>query len=363
MRFAGPLLLSSLTPLLAQQIAFTAERCKQLIEAFAVPTEARAAAREFTGLGAAALPFVHRALHDSRPLVVQWTLYATASLRCDLESLRDPIRALAKNKDPGIAIAAQQAWPAIDGKGRVLLADYQANQVLAFEGDESTTLFADLRMVMSAVPLLGGGHLVTVYGTNQVIEFDAKGEEVWAFGKTHEPSDAERLPNGHTLIADSGNQRVIEVDRAGDVVWSYEEKILPIDADRLANGNTLIANYNAGGAIEVDPSGKVVWQFPGDNIRDADRLLDGTTLLTLTDQKRVLLVDMAKQPLREWKFDFEPNDSELLADGHLVAAGRGTVVEIDANGEELWRCKISFAGRVLRLGARAEARPEPRSGK
>jgi hypothetical protein len=100
----------------------------------------------------------------------------------------------------------------------------------------------------------------------------------------------------------------------------------------------------------VSPAGKIVWQWRSDNVRDADRLLDGTTLLTDTNGKSVLRIDAQHKTLRSWSVGFEANDAELLPNGHLVVAGNETVVEFDHAGKEVWRAKIGYAGRVARHG-------------
>jgi len=64
------------------------------------------------------------------------------------------------------------------------------------------------------------------------------------------------------LITEYCGNRVIEVDHSGNIVWQisvYE----PYDAERLINGNTLIAQYRNYNVIEVDNSGNIIWQPPG----------------------------------------------------------------------------------------------------
>jgi hypothetical protein len=326
------------------------ERATALLQELAVPERCLDAARELCALGPAVLPGLHKMLVDPRPEVVQRALFVASGLSGDVESLRMPIRRCLEHKDPGIALAAQAAWPALDGGGSTLVTDYGKHRVVRFVGEEEREVLADLNMVMGVQQLENGNLLVAGYGQNRIVEFDANGAEVWTFTDVASPSDAERLPDGNTLIADSDNTRVIEVDRAGKIVWSYSDNLRPIDADRLANGNTLISSYEASGVVEVSPAGKVVWQWRSDNVRDADRLLDGTTLLTDTSGRCVLRVDAQHRTLRSWPVDFEANDAELQPSGHLVVGGDGAVVEFDHAGKEVWRAKVGYAGRVARHG-------------
>lgn len=337
-----------------------AERdAKAWLDALASPGAGRETVRELVQLGPAALPALHRALCDPRPEVVQWSLFACSALPGDVASLREPIRRHLANRHLGIALAARQAWPVLDGGGRTLVADYHANSVLQIEPDGSSGELVGVGMAMSATRLPDGNLLVAAYRDDRVIEFDPSGNEVWSFADVVHPSDAQRLPDGNTLIADSSNTRVVEVDRDGEIVWSYDHDVRPIDVDRLGNGNTLIASYHASGAVEVDRAGNVVWQWPGQNVRAADRQLDGTTLLALTDEHRVVLVRPDNTLVREWQVPFDANDAALLANGHLVVAGEGAVVEWDDAGTEVWRAPVRYAGRVARLGVRAET-PVPR---
>ena len=308
------------------------------------------AARELTALGPAALPVLHKALADPRPDVVCQALFVASGLSGDVESLRDPILRCLRHKELGVALAARDAWPALDGAGATLVTDYHAGKVLRLVGDTSQELLTGFPFVMGVQQLPDGHLLVAAYQQHRVLEFDARREESWAFAGVRQPSDAERLPDGHTLIADSGNGRVIEIDRAGEVVWTFDQEVRPIDVDRLANGNTLIASYNASGVVEVDRSGVVVWQWRAKNVRDADRLLDGTTLITDCEAQCVLRVDSEHKTLRTWQVGVACNDAELLPNGHLVVGGEGAVVEFDHEGKEVWRAKVGYAGRVARHG-------------
>jgi hypothetical protein len=325
-------------------------RAAELLKELGQPDRCLDAARELVALGPAALPALHKALVDPRPEVVRQALFVASGLTGDIESLREPILRCLRHKDLGVALAARDAWPALDGGGATLVTDYHAGKALRLCGDETKEVVSGFPMLMGVQQLPDGHLLLAAYGQNRVVELDEKGEESWACTDVQQPSDAERLPDGHTLIADSVGLRVIEVDRAGQIVWTFDQDVRPIDVDRLANGNTLIASYKASGVVEVDRSGKVVWQWRAENVRDADRLLDGTTLITDCEAQCVLRVDSEHRTLRTWKVGFACNDAELLPNGHLVVGGDGAVVEFDHDGKEVWRAKVGYAGRVARHG-------------
>jgi len=220
-------------------------------------------------------------------------------------------------------------------------------------------VLASQPMLMHAARLPDGHLLVTAYGDNCVLELDAQGGEVWRQTGLKKPSSAQRLPDGHTLIADSSALRAVEVDPHGEVVWQYAVNVRPIRVTRLGNGNTLICSYQASGLIEVSPRGEIVWQMPGKNVRDADRLPDGTTLVTRTDEQRVVLVDRELRVLHEWKFAFDPYAAELQPDGHLLVGGSGHLVEVDDAGVEVWSEKVTHVSEVARYGRRAAAEAKP----
>ncbi len=55
-----------------------------------------------------------------------------------------------------------------------------------------------------------------------MIEVTPKGKVVYELKGLNRPSDADRLPNGHTLVAQRGE--VSEYDAKGKKVWSVKMK-------------------------------------------------------------------------------------------------------------------------------------------
>jgi hypothetical protein len=124
------------------------------------------------------------------------------------------------------------------------------------------------------------------------------GEVVWHLGEDdehdtlyeqHNPDYLESESGTETvLVADSENDRIVEYTRDGDG-WSRTWTLggggifggespldWPRDADRLANGNTLVSDSQNSRVLEVTPAGEVVWEvYAPWLVYDAARIPDG----------------------------------------------------------------------------------------
>jgi hypothetical protein len=69
--------------------------------------------------------------------------------------------------------------------------------------------------------LPSGNVLVPLYTQNQVVEFNATGQQVWKM-EVERPTAVSRLPNGNTLIGSRYTRKAIEVDKSGKKVWEYD---------------------------------------------------------------------------------------------------------------------------------------------
>lgn len=112
----------------------------------------------------------------------------------------------------------------------------------------------------------------------------------------------------HRFLAFGGATRIVEED--GRVSWSFPEGSR--DGQMLPNGNILLALSRSdarphGAVVEVapDPGGKggrIVFEFAGtqSEVNTAQRLADGTTMLTEAGEKpRILVVDAKGAIVRE----------------------------------------------------------------
>jgi hypothetical protein len=95
----------------------------------------------------------------------------------------------------------------------------------------------------------------------------------WGAGALEEQHDPSLLEDGHILVFDNGTRRkfsrVVELDpRTRSIVWEYRDQgAVPFysswggAAQRLLNGNTLITESDEGRVFEVTRGGETVWSY------------------------------------------------------------------------------------------------------
>ena len=182
--------------------------------------------------------------------------------------------------------------------------------------------------------LPNGNRLVASQSGRKVVEFDAKGNEIWSVSGTASlpgrPFSVRSLANGNILVACSDGNQVVEISRDRKVVWRTTIQSRPMDARRLPNGNTLIAVHNTHQVVEVDPAGKVVWQVKnmGQPVT-AQRLENGNTLVCQFTGKKVVEVDAAGKVVWEVTGLSNPYGAQRLSDGNTLIADSKGVREVD----------------------------------
>ena len=224
------------------------------------------------------------------------------------------------------------------------------------------------------------------WGSQRIVEVDREGRVVWSYDIPSEWTkmtvvlDVSRLESGNTLFSIDA-VGVFEVNPEGDLVWSMKMLEASHDVDRLANGNTLVvdgfAPHGQKHVTEYSPDGEVVWSFDGAaldyaplnevenegwlHVPGAERLEDGTTMITVRNLNRVIAVkedgtlawevklaestSVTGQPF----FSKRPHDAEFTGKGTILVPthGPGVVVEIDiATGQHVWSwdAKVSIKG-------------------
>jgi hypothetical protein len=161
------------------------------------------------------------------------------------------------------------------------------------------------------------------------------------------PSGIERLTNGNTLITESGTTgqptaRVIEVDSSGHLVWAYVHSDIQWahTARRLPNGNTLISATEENRVIEVNPVGDVTWEMTGISYpNEAWRLANGNTLITDKNGDRVIEVDSGRNIVWSYTNLAGPHNGTRLANGNTTICNSDLdkIIEVDSLGTIVWQ--------------------------
>ena len=310
-----------------------------LLDAESATVRARSATllRQLTGLTEAEMPLkpdgdpTQRAQHVRRWR--QWL--AAEGISTNLAFPRRPPR------------DEQAAQPIV---GRTLVCRPGSNDVVELDeqGVEAFKVAAVAPWACDILP--SGNRLVGEHGGRAVVEYDAKGQEVWAVRNLPGgPMSARRLDNGNTLVALSDANLVAEYAPQGGVVWSVKVEGRPCDARRLPDGTTLIAAHRGDRIIEVDAKGAAVWEVEG--IKDpqtAQRLPNGNTLVAMSTPGIVREIDRDGRTVWEHAGCKVPVDAQRLPDGTtLVQEQQGDLVEIDPQGAEVKRTRTN-GSRILR---------------
>jgi len=259
------------------------------------------------------------------------------------------------------------------------------NSVYAIDGDQnmvwSVSFFGnDKEMLPNGNLLLTNG---TMYGRSAITEVNITTNQiVWEINYvdgmplkfTHEADwiGVDQFGQDIFLIADTSNDRVVEFFRNGTVIWSwYAEDHYTYsnptgndwthlnDADRLPDGTTMISlkNFNIVAIVNTTESGEVLWEY-GDYYdktmlngpHNPEYTPKGTILIADSDNNRIIEVNMTtKEIIWEYaptgnKFLGWPRDADLLPNGNMLicdtrwqGSGRNTIWEINVTTkEDVW---------------------------
>lgn len=208
-------------------------------------------------------------------------------------------------------------------------------------------LLAALPGALAADPDKAAGHpfVGVTFTNNKVLVVSAEGKVEWEFDA---PAclDAWKLPNGNVLVA-SRAKGILEVSPDKKVVWSYKPAGETYTCQRLADGRTLIGDNRNGRLIEVDAGGKIAREVKLTTrskehtvIRTARRLPGDRYLVCQRGDNVVREYDSAGKVVWEHKVN-APMSAVRLANGNTLIAGYfGGVVEVDADGKEVWKVMV-----------------------
>ena len=199
--------------------------------------------------------------------------------------------------------------------------------------------------------------LVVLLDKGAVVDFDQGNKERWRIEELRMPLDAQLLPGDRVLVAEHDGGRVSERTRDGEVRW--ERKIdMPLVAQRLLNGNTFIGTRTQ--VQELDRDNKVVFNhFPpgGEMIMRAQKLRNGDIALILSSggvgDARFVRLDAKGRELKSFAVNVRTSGGriDVLPNGHVMVPENSAnrVVELDADGKEVWKVDIDRPIMALRL--------------
>jgi outer membrane protein assembly factor BamB len=153
------------------------------------------------------------------------------------------------------------------------------------------------------------------------------------------PSDVHLLPNGHILTAESLTQMVTERDSKGKILWQKKCKAGTYSCQRLPNGNTFIAS--GGTLIEVTRAGNTVSSITTPAvIYYAAKLRNGHILY---EDSRHQVVELDAEGKELWSRNLPGSawgSVEKLANGRYLVClySGGKVIELDTKGKMYWQC-------------------------
>jgi outer membrane protein assembly factor BamB len=243
-------------------------------------------------------------------------------------------------------------------------ADYQKKIAAIVLPDNSLGFQKAIRDIHDAQPLPNGHWLLQTTFT-EVIEVDAKGEQVWKYTPDESKGRVEihafrRLENGLTMIAESGPSRIIEVDSKGSVKLSIPLQVSKSDPHRdtrlvrvTPQGNYLVAHEGEKRIKEYDRKGQVVWEYEvGSQLYSAVRLANGNTLIGTGDGHRVIEVNPAKEIVWEIRekdlagvtlawitmVDRLPNGNTWIVNCH-AGPENPQIIEVSTDKKVVWSFK------------------------
>jgi hypothetical protein len=287
------------------------------------------------------VPALAARLNDPRPEVVQVVCEVLCALGPTAAAALPQLVTANGSPDAAIVRMVRQTELCVRTTGATTFCEYDSKRIVQIAADGTERVLFEGGDPWD-FDLLPDGHLLlTHYTGNKVVEYDAKGKEVWAFTELKMPLEADRLLDGHTLIADTYGKRVVEVDAKGALVWQWETPPgdhNPYDVERLANGRTLVALY-PDLVVEVDRAGEVVWKLEGlAGVFDADRLPNGNTLITLFQAGLVREVNPKGETVWEAAVA-QPNDADRLPNGNTLVGTADSVVELSPDGKVVLETK------------------------
>ena len=198
---------------------------------------------------------------------------------------------------------------------------------------------------------LPNGHRLAIdFSGKFVVEYDAKGKQIWKVDKLASgPTSVQRLANGNTLLALPNVGKVVEINRLGKVAWEVSLKGRPTSAQRLPNGLTVVNLQFGKQVVDIDRQGKVIHKLIGPkNALTAQRLANGNTLVCDMGDNRVVEYDMNGNIVWSKAGFTNPAQAQRIANGNTLVSDNTGLHEIDPQGKEVWKYRTT-RGKFFRF--------------
>jgi hypothetical protein len=215
-----------------------------------------------------------------------------------------------------------------------------------------------LRLLLSTALLAGAAYpaadfpalIYAAEGAKKIIEYAKDGTVAWDY-PAEMSRDAWKLPNGNVLFCYNKEYRsdrndnpsgVMEVSPDRRVVFEFKTTGQVWSCQRLADGTTMVGAASQAKLLIVNAKGEIVRTIrlrnsPGHGcIRNARQIPNGNFLVAEESARAVREYGPDGALVREIKVAFAPYSAVRLPDGHTLACGQQTMVEIDPSGKEVW---------------------------
>jgi len=215
----------------------------------------------------------------------------------------------------------------------------------------------------SSVALDAAGHLLVFNrGEHPLMEFDAQGKFVRAFGEGMyvRPHGMRIDPDGNIWTTDVNGHTVTKMSAKGEVLmtlgtkgqtgsWNETTHLMqePADIAFGPGGDVFIVEGHGRGegrVLRVDKSGKLVtsWGGTGKNPGQFDQphsilVRNGQVLVADRENRRVQIFDLNGKFVGEWKFAGLPCGLFVAPNGELYLASgfAGQILHLDKNGKAI----------------------------
>jgi hypothetical protein len=192
--------------------------------------------------------------------------------------------------------------------------------------------------------------IVAEQNAQRVTARDLKNAILWQ-KNVNQPRGLERLPNGHIFI--TGTNQLVEVDRDGKEIWSHNRPAGDIMAARkfrngqigfVTNQGTYVRMDTTGKELKSSPTTPIQWWGGGINILNNDHVI-----MPLYNNGKVVEYDPTGKQIWEASFQW-PTCAYRLPNGNTLVGSQQSAktVELDKGGKIVWEAKEAFRCTMVR---------------